>query len=50
MIKADYILNESSSFERAHGVRELTIRLILAIIGLTSIIFGLPLLIITSFL
>lgn len=49
MIKTEIAVREESSFERAHGVRDLVIRSLLAIVGLTGIVIGLPLIITSIF-
>ena len=43
MIKSDYILNEESSFNKSIVVKDYIVRSVLAIIGLTGAVVGLPL-------
>jgi len=43
MIKSDYILNEESSFNKSIVVKDYIVRSVLAIIGLTGVVVGLPL-------
>jgi len=43
MTNSDYILNETSCFNKSIKVKDYIIKSILAIIGLTGIVVGLPL-------
>lgn len=43
MTKSDYILREDSSFNKSIEVKDYIIKSLLAIVGLTGVVVGLPL-------
>lgn len=49
MVKSDYILREDSSFNKSVDVKDYVVRSVLAIVGLTGVIVGLPLMMSTLF-
>ena len=49
MTKTDYILNDTSCFNRSVKVKDYVIKATLSIVGLTGIVVGLPLIISSLF-